>query len=291
VPNVGIGLSRIIMIDANNSSSSGGGTGARSDKQGEFRLEKLPPGKYSISIEPPEESDLRGDPVTFDLVDQDVTGLLIKSSVGASLSGVVVLDGAKGNSVIAALAQSYVFISAYTRNEALHFTSGQSTRMKPDGSFRIGGLQAGTAGFSIDAQGRIKGLTISRIERDGVVQPNGIQIQNAEQVTGIRVIVTYGNGSIRGVVKVENGTLPAGARLIIQPTKPGDPLANLRAATADSRGHFLVEGLAAGNYELRVIAYVPGSRTKESARQAVSVTEGAATDVIVTIDLTPIPNP
>ncbi len=287
VANVSIGLSRIV-IDGNSSSSYGGGTGARSDSQGEFRLEKLTPGKYSISIEPPEESDLRAEPVTFDVLDQDVTGLLIKSSMGASLSGVVVLEGTRDNSAVAALAQAY--ISAYTK-VGLQPTWGRSVRMKPDGSFRIGGLLAGTANLSLGTMGNVKGLAISRLERDGVVQPSGIQIQNAEQVSGIRVIVAYSNGSIRGVIKLESGTLPAGGHLIIQLRKSGDTSGNTRPADADSRGHFLIEGLAAGNYELGVIAYVPGSRTRESAKQIVTVTDGAATDVTVTIDLTPTPNP
>ena len=289
VANVSIGLSKIV-VDGNNSSSSGGGTGARSDSQGEFRLEKLPPGKYSISIYPPAESDLRADPVTFDVLDQDVTGLLIKSSMGASLSGVVVLEGVKDNSVAAALAQA--FVAAYVRGEGPGITSGRSVRMKPDGSFRIGGLLAGTANFSLDTMGNVKGLTISRIERDGVVQPNGIQIQNAEQVTGIRIIVAYSNGSIRGVVKLENGTLPSGGRLMIRLTKPGDPLANVRPSITDSRGHFLIEGLAAGNYELMVIAYAPEWRGRPpTVKQIVTVADGAATEVTVTLDLTPAPNP
>jgi protocatechuate 3,4-dioxygenase beta subunit len=287
VANVSIGLSRII-IDGNNSSSYGGGSGARSDSQGEFRLEKLAPGKYSISIEPPAESDLRAEPVTFDVLDQDVTGLIIKSSMGASLSGVVVLEGATDNSAVAALAQAY--IAAYTK-VGLQPTWGRSARMKPDGSFRIGGLLAGTANLSLGTMGNVKGLAISRIERDGVVQPSGIQIQNAEQVSGIRVIVAYSNGSIRGVVKLENGALPASGRLIIQLSKSGDTSGNTTPANVDSRGHFLIEGLAAGNYELGVIAYVPGSRMRESAKQIVTVTDGTATDVTVTIDLTPTPSP
>lgn len=288
VANVSIGLSRII-VDGNNSSSSGGGTGARTDRQGEFRIEKLPPGKYSVSIYPPTDSDLRAEPVTFDVLDQDVTGLLIKSSIGASLSGVVVLEGVRDNSVLAALAQSHV--SAYVR-EGQNITSGRADRLKPDGSFRVGGLRAGTANFSLDAMRNVKGLTISRIERDGVIQPNGIQIQDAEHVTGIRIIVAYSNGSIRGVIKLENGTLPSSGRLMIQLTKPEDRLANVRPSMADSRGHFLIEGLAAGNYELMVIAYAPEWRGRPpTVKQIVTVADGAVTEVIVTIDLTPTPNP
>lgn len=286
VPNVSIGLSRI-TVDGNNSSSTGGGTGARTDSQGEFRIEKLPPGKYSISISPPPDSDIYADEIGFDVVDQDVTELIIRSSPGASLSGVVVLEGPRDNRVLGALIQS--FISAYTRNETT-IMSGRADRLKQDGSFRIGGLHAGTANFSLDATRNVKGLTISRIERDGVVQPNGIQVQDAEQVTGIRVVVTYSNGSIRGVIKVENGTLPSGASLMVQLTKPGYPQGNIRPSMADSRGHFLIEGLPAGDYELMV--YAPEWRgTPPTVKQIVTVADGAATEVIVTVDLAPAVKP
>src|SRR5439155_393936 len=82
---------------------------------------------------------------------------------------------------------------------------------KPDGSFRIGGLVAGTVGFSIgswSSTGNARPIPISRIERDGVVQPNALQIQTGEYISGIRVVAAYASGSIRGVVKMENGTLP-----------------------------------------------------------------------------------
>jgi len=290
--NVSIGLEKIVVIDANNTRNFGGGTSARSDIQGEFRLEKLPPGKYSISIYPPPESDLRGEPVTFDILDQDVTGLVIKTSAGASVAGTVVIEGTRDNSVVAALSQSYV--AAIIRNEVPNVSSsGRSARIALDGSFRVGGLQAGTAIIQFETMNRVKGLTLARVERDGVVQPNGIQVQNAEHVTGIKLFVTYSNGSIRGVVKIENGTLPPSGRLIVQLTKPtGGPTGAIRPVEADSRGHFLVEGLAAGNYEVIVMAYAPEWRRRPpSAKQLVTVTDGASTDVTVTIDLTPPPGP
>jgi hypothetical protein len=300
VANVSIGLERIVVIDANNTRGFGGGAGAHSDIQGDFRLEKLPPGKYSLSPYPPPESDLRGEPVKFDILDQDVTGLVIKTSAGASIAGTVVLEGTRDNNIAAALAQAYV--AAIIKNEAPNVSSsGRSARIAPDGSFRVGGLQPGTAMIQFETMNRVKGLTLSRVERDGVVQPNGIQVQHAEHITGVRLFVTYSNGSIRGVIKVENGTLPPSGRLIIELTKAGGDLrpgtggdlrAGIRPVEADSRGHFLVEGLAAGSYEVRVMAYAPEWRRRPvSAKQLVTVTDGAATDLIVTIDLTPPPGP
>jgi 5-hydroxyisourate hydrolase-like protein (transthyretin family) len=290
--NVSIGLERIVVIDANNTRSYGGGTSAQSGIQGEFRLEKLPPGKYAISLFPPPESDIRGERTAFEVVDQDLTGLVIKTSMGASVSGTVVLEGFRDNNVVAALAQAYVV--AYIKNDAPNVSSsGRAGRLGPDGSFRVGGLQAGTALLSFETMNRVKGLTVARLERDGVVQPNGIQVQNAEHVTGIKLVVTYSNGSVRGVVKMENGTLPPNGRLVVELTKTGgDVRAGVRPAEADSRGHFLVEGLAAGSYEIRVTAFAPEWRRRPaSAKQLVTVTDGATTDVLLSIDLSPPPGP
>ena len=288
VPNVMISLSKILIIDAYSSSSSGGGTDVRSSTDGAFRLENLPAGKYSISIQP--ESNLRAEPVTFDLIDQDVTGLLIKTATGASLSGTVLLEGtADRNTGRAAPA----WLSVYLRNGALGFTSSQSTEIRPDGSFRIGGLPAGTVSFSVgswSAIGDARPIPIARVERDGVVQPHGIQIQTGEHISGLRVVAAYASGSIRGVVKVENGTLPSSGRLVVSLLKVGDSNWNTNGGgtAADARGHFLIEGLATGTYEVTVSAFVPEWRQRpRTTKQLVTVTDGAATDVMLAIDLTP----
>ena len=288
VANVTIGLAKIVVIDTGNSRSIGGGAGARSDRLGEFHLENLTPGKYTVSVYPPPESNLRAEPVTLDVLDQDVTGLVIKAVMGASVSGTVLLEGTKNPRALAALGQAYV--AAYIQSP--NVTSGHSARVNPDGSFQVGGLQAGLVNFSLETMDNARGLTVLRVEHDGVAQTGGIQIQSSEKVTGIRIVVAYNNGGIRGVIKTENGTLPPSGRFIIQLLKPAEPNGNQQPVNADSRGHFLVEGLAAGTYELRVIAYVPESRQRaQSAKQLVTVTDGATTEVTVTIDLTPSPGP
>jgi hypothetical protein len=290
VPNVWIGLSKIVTVNGRNTGTYGMGTDVRSNTAGDFRLENLAPGKYSISIFADQGSDLSADPVTIEVLDSDVNGVLIKSAAGASVAGSVVLEGTKDSKLVAALAQA--FIGAYVRSEAASM-SGRSSRLAPDGSFRVGGLQAGTVMFSFNVMNDFKGLTISRIERDGVVQPNGLQVQAAEQVTGVRIFVIYSTGVIRGIVKTENGTLPPNAHLMIQVIKPGETNNNRnRSAETDARGHFLIEGLSAGSYELMVVAYLPESRLRPpTAKQVVTVSDGVATEVTVTINLAPAPIP
>jgi 5-hydroxyisourate hydrolase-like protein (transthyretin family) len=296
VTGVPIYLEKITIIDASSSSGVGGGTDIRSNPDGEFRLDNLPTGKYSISIQPPPESDLRAEPVGFDLVDQDVTGILIKATTGTSLSGTVVLERTRDRNNVGA-APAWLSVHLRSEGNGSSFTSSQSTQIKPDGSFRIGGLLAGTVSFSVGAwspTGDARPIPISRIERDGVVQTNGIQLQTGEHVTGIRVVAAYASGSIRGVVKVEPGILPPNGRLVISLSKVGDSNWNNDGAgtAADARGHFLIEGLATGTYELTVTAYITEWRQRpRTTKQLVTVTDGAATDVLVMIDLTPPKNP
>ena len=295
VAKVYIQLIRIEVVEGSNTRSSSEYIDTQSDAQGQFRLRNVRPGKYDLSITPPEESDVRVDaPVRFDLIDQDVSGLVIKTSRGATIAGTIVFEGSKDSS---AQAFPQMWLGVYTRSEGPNSGVGSSrgARVKPDGSFFAGGLSAGIVQFNVQAMDN-RGFNLTRVERDGVPQPNGFQIQNGEHVSGVRLVMTLSNGTIRGVVRVENGTLPSTARIGIQINRAGEQTSLQRGAEVDARGHFLIEGLAAGSYELRAFAYAPEwqrqrVRPPMSVKQIVTVNEGAATDVTLTIDLTTPPIP
>ena len=89
-------------------------------------------------------------PAIFEIIDQDVTGVLVKTVKGLSVSGTVVLDGPHDKNVFARLAE--LNVQAYVRSEISG--SGQvADPINPDGSFRIGGLLPGTANFWLARQG------------------------------------------------------------------------------------------------------------------------------------------
>jgi hypothetical protein len=214
--------------------------------------------------------------------------LIIKLSAGASVSGVVVLEGNKNPDAAAGLAQAW--ISAITRNEGQGI-SGRSSEIQPDGSFRLGGLSPGAVTFNVGTRNGTP-FTISRIEREGAVQPNSITIQStAEHITGIRLVVVSHVGSLRGIVKFENGPPTAGSRLVVQLSRSGgDPNMDSRSAEVDSRWHFSAQGLTAGDYDLRVFVVIPGSTQRPPMKKlSITVTEGAPTEVTVTVDLAATP--
>lgn len=283
VVNAVISLMRITVIDANSTSGSGGPTDVRTDAAGAFRLDKVPPGKYDISAEPPLNTSLIVEPINFDVVDADVSGLVIKTSAGASVSGTVLLEGSAPE-IAGRRPQFWVY--AHFRNDARGFSSTHPAEMKPDGTFKAGGLTPGIVSFSggtFGPTGDAKKLTVARIERDGVAQPNAITIQGTEQIRGIRLVLSDSSGLIRGVVKVLNGTLSPTAHMVANLKRSNDP--NEFGAAVDARGRFLIENVGPGTYELTIQYFDNPPRRLVETKQSVTVTAGETTDIVITLDL------
>ena len=263
---------------------------AASNASGEFVVEGLIPGKYSVFVYPNQNLEVRAEALSFDIIDQDVSNLTVRLTKGASLTGVVVFES-----------EDKAAPEKFSQLQLRAFVMGQNgggmgsstmSPISPDGSFRMAGLPGGTV--EMELGGRVgpippKGFSISRIERDGTVAPvRGLEIKEGEQVTGLRVVVSQGSGTIRGVVKVENGSLPDGGHIVVRLTRTGEHPAGLRPPPVDARGQFLVEGLPPGVYEIE--ASIPSDRRPSQlrpVRREVTVQNGVVTDVIITFDLGP----
>ena len=279
VPNVRYGLSRIIGEQSEYVNSS-----IAANERGDFITEGLLPGKYAIIQYTNETNELRLETTTFDVVDQDVTDLAIKLAKGASISGVVVLesdDKAARSKLVELQLRGFMSVAAGYGNSV-------SSIISADGGFHFGGLQNGVLNISVTEKNMPfppKGFAISRLERDGVTIPR-LQVKDGESITGVKVFISYGTASLRGVVTVENGVLPPNARLFVRITRPGESNSNIRPPQVDSRGHFIAEGLPAGVYD--VTAAIAGGR-QQGAKRSVTLADGVVTDVMLTIDLAPSP--
>jgi protocatechuate 3,4-dioxygenase beta subunit len=284
VPNVSYAVTHFTNPNSTHSLS----TGAVSNARGEFRLESLMPGSYAAIVRPEANSDLRADQVQFEITDRDVTGLVVTIKKAGSVSGVLVVEGNDDKTMREQIIRTGVSVSM---SNAVSDRGGWGyfTRFAEDGSFRIGGLPSGTANFHISAQSRFR---IVRVERDGVVQPRGVEIKERENVTGVRIVASYANASIRGTIELQNGTAPPNAHFSVWLAKLGEesPAAYQSNASAqvDARGQFVIEGLLPGSYELNTAMVIPGgSWGTRNKKQEVIVTAGAVTNVTVTLDLSP----
>ena len=262
-------------------------TGAVTNKDGEFKLVDLSPGKYAVFVEAPPDSDVRADPVWFEVTDQDVTGLTVKTFKTASASGVLVLEGTNDKTIHEKLRQA--LLSVEVSNPDLKFSSSLSSSIREDGSFRVGGLPAGLLSFGISN----RRFRIVRVERAGVALPQVIELKEREQITGLRLIANYPNGAIQGIVKLDGNSIPANGHLMFSVKRIGElhtPFSGFDVQS-DARGQFVVEGLLSGTYEVTVY-YAPDVRSpwpRPQATQQVVVTNGAVANMTLNVDTSTIP--
>ena len=260
------------------------GWGAVTNARGEFKLENLSPGKYSVSLSPEADGDWRVDDTRFEVVDHDVTDLVIKTIKSGTAAGVVVLEGLDDK---AAREQfKSMMVSAWIEGRPGDQRSA-SSKINDDGSFKIRGLASGTAMFYLHSNGSVR---INHVERDGVIQPRGILVKEREHINGLRLVAQFGNATLRGKIEVENGTLPADARFSVWPRRIGEDPANMMSSNirpqVDTRGQFVIEGLIPGTYELEPGVYLPSAKLGYlGKKQQVVVTANTTTTVNITIDL------
>jgi Carboxypeptidase regulatory-like domain len=254
-----------------------------STKEGEFKIENLAPGKYAVYSEPSADSDWNSEAVPFEVTDQDVEGLVIKTSRGASVSGVVVLEGTDDAKVRANLLATRIVgqsVDGYLgRTEP-------AAAINPNGSFRLTGLAAGRLMFRMQPRDAFR---VMRVERDGIASPGGVEIKEREQVKGLRVVVAQANSAIRGVIKMSNGLeLPGATRfqVVVIRTEDGTRSSFVNPVEADVRGNFRVDGLIPGTYQVVVRPLTPPDIQRiPPAGQTVVVTSGAVADVTITFQM------
>jgi hypothetical protein len=274
------------------------GGGRTSDDRGEFYTEGLTPGRYAVfaMASPRDSAEFYSEALPFEVTDADVKGLVVPLKRGATVSGVVTVEGVPDRATAARLL-SRVRVNAWVETaEGAPSAPARSPEVSPDGSFRLAGLRPGKLRLFYNDGETAKSLTLLRIELNGApVAGDGIRITEGAQITGVRLRLTYGTGVIRGQIVFLNGTLPTGARAIASAHAVGGSAGGegsnvWRRVETDVRGFFRIEGLPAGEYEF-VVNVISNYREVLSERQRVMVADGAEVVVSPNIDLNKLPPP
>lgn len=263
-------------------------TGLTTNLRGEFELEGILPGSYGAFATPTDENSLYSDPVLFEITDADVAGLVIKLRRGSTLTGRVAVEGATPPEGLSEL--TGVPLSVHVASQSIAAPMNAAANIGADGSFRVTGLRPGKVGFHFYSYLIPKGLSLLRVERDGVEQSDGVEIGPGEHVSGVKVVVTFGTGAIRGQVKIEGGALAEGSQILILCRRAGNGRGPyLQPVTTDLRGRFQFDGLLTGEYELSMNAIVASAGGAPSpqrlVKQTVSIVNGMETEVTFVIDL------
>jgi len=291
-------------------------TTAIADLQGAFKLSGLPPGRYqTVAMDSLGETGFTSDAAEFEITNDNVSGVEVKVFLGASVSGIVVIEGADATagkqlqSITVYPNMSPPIDAAGDANERASGTQFYSPgRVNADGSFTIKGLQACGVSFSLSSFDG--GLRIKRIERDGVEVKDAIEVRPGDKVTGVRIVAHRAQGRIRGQIRIAGGALPDGWRLDASASRPASANeSNSGARTpvlaegtdgyaiVDEKGRFVIEGLTAGEYDLSITMGkrdANGSRqifSPPGSNQRVTVRDDVETSVTLTLDISHINQP
>jgi len=283
-----------VFIDYRGSQKSGvGSQGAVMTRaEGIFEI-NAPPGQYKIGIAttgPPDEG-YYSDPVTVEVSDADVNDVEVRATRGASVSGMIVVEGANDLSLVNKLTNTSLSASRLLPPEVaanLHYSMlFKGTIMKPGGGFKFTGLRPGKT--KIRPDNLPQEFAFLRVERGGAIITDALDISPGEKVTGVRIVVAYGTGSVRGQAKIEGGTPPFKMGWVLEVRR--DDGEQVSFQLLDARGQFWVKGLAPGTYEVVATidyAEIPGvtpSPYPAPVKQRVTVEKGRESHVSLTLDL------
>jgi len=255
--------------------------------RGEFRLESLAPGNYGAHVESmgilTGAGGFYADPLNFQVQSANIDKLEIKVHQGASISGVVVVENADAAEAFNQLVPFMLY--ATVTDEQMKTSSGSAARVAADASFRISGLKPGRVKIGPLPYGAQR-FSLLRIERDGVEQRDGIDIQPNEQITGVRVIMIPANCVIRGHVTIQGGPQDSSVWVSARPLN-GNIVDTHESSRVDAKGDFVIENIGPGDYEVEVSTSLPGSGVKRrvSAKQIVTVTSGVPAEAALILNL------
>ncbi|MBV8859013.1 MAG: carboxypeptidase regulatory-like domain-containing protein [Acidobacteria bacterium] len=289
-------------VDAQGRRTGGYGGGTTTNARGEFVTEGLAPGHYSVfasnSFQQQAPTQFYSDPVLFEVADADVSGLTVKLKLGATVSGVVTIEGAADRAAAAQMLSAvrvYAFVEP-TRQRPV--ASGGPTRpvsVNPDGTFSVTGLSPGKLRVGVMNE-TVKGLTMARIDLNGANVAGGFEVSEGAQVTGLRVMLTLGRATIVGQTTYLNGAPPPGARVMAyaRPSGAAPGTAPTPSTQVDARGFFRIEGVPPGEYDVivNVLIFSAGSvRPSASQPQHVVVGDGGEVKVSPVVDFQSNPTP
>lgn len=291
------------LSEGNNQIGGWGMDGAETNAEGEFVVRNLAPGRYAVFAVNAGMGSTYSDAATFEINDANVSGLVIKVRRGSSISGSVVLEGTN-ETAAAKLGQLMLgaHIAAPDKSSDVSAPMNSQARLGAGGSFTISGLRPGKIQLFLSGWPPPKNFSITRIERDGVDFADGIEIGAGESISGVRVHVAYGTSVVRGQIEVRNNgqpaSLPTGARLNVSARRLGaaaGPPWSGNSVEVDARGRFILDGLAAGDYEVTVRGWTasqpgsaPGARLS-TVKQSVTVPGSGETLITFVYDLSARP--
>jgi hypothetical protein len=285
-----------------------GGT-SRTDKDGNFTLNGVAPGEYSIQVQslaammsaasqamsmigggesptpaaPAAPLEREFAVATVAVTGEDITGLVITGTRGAKASGRIVFEGGQKPETITSL--RLIALPTDPDNMSAASSAFGMASVKDTGTFEVDGLVGGRTFRFISPP---KGWHLKRITHDGnEITDTGHDFKPGEDVEGFEIVLTTHTQSITGSVTNAKGEAQKEYTVVVFPEDERKwTLPNSRwthSARPDQQGQFKVNELPAGSYLAIAVEYVAQGewndpewlRRNASRATKVTIDEGA----------------
>jgi hypothetical protein len=249
---------------------------------GAFSFRHVPPGEYRLRVygerSPSDTGEFGSLPVV--VADQDVTGLVVVTSSGATATGRIVFEeGAKPD--------ARVFVRTAATSPGAAFTN-TSVGVDPDLTFTATRLiERRTFGLGQPPEGWfLKSVTHKGVD----ITDSGYDFKPGEQVSGIQILLTRRATTLTGTVQDDRGD-PIGDYTVVafssDRNKWGYLTRFVRSVRPDQDGRFALRGLPADDYLVVALEYLESGqefdpeqlRAWEPGATRVALGEGAPQSV------------
>jgi hypothetical protein len=258
----------------------GPGHTARTDQNGNFTLNGVPPGDYTLTARGSivVQSSGDGGSMTFTMsrvvtvgggpggggaesgsvpvtvTGEDLTNVVIATTRGTTVSGRVVWEGAQKPGVTSVR----VTATALDGDTPLAGMGAAAQPAEGTDTFEVRGV-SGPVAFRV--ANIPAGWTLKAIRLNGAdITDTGIDIRQSEPVTGLEVVLTNRITEVTGAVKA--GNEPATDYTVVifsqDPQKWLAPIPrHIASARPNQEGRFQLRGLPAGDYYAIAVEYIP----------------------------------
>jgi hypothetical protein len=227
---------------------------------GTFTIANVPPGSYVLNARSGVGNgrgrgarvggEMEIGSATVVVGDNDVTGVTIVVSRGASISGTVVTEGASP------ITLANLRVTVRQSRTALGFNLSASG-VSSTGSFQLSSL-SGSLGLRVEnlpPQWTVKSIVVGSTD----VTDGTFDVRPTDQITNARIVLTDRLSEVNGTVKARNQAAKDSSVIVFaeDSTLWTFPTRYVRTSRADAQGRFTLRGLPPGaNYLVAAVDYL-----------------------------------
>lgn len=240
--------------------AGGFGFGGMAGPDGTFMMQNIPPGEYSLDVRPnmgrPALAPAAGtgapaaEPefasVPLSVTGQDITGLVITTGLGATVSGRLVADRGTLEQAVMAGQPLRVMFSGTDGMMSMSGTPDNGL-VNANGQFEIKGLNGKGTFRPISTTWGIKSVTLEGTD----ITDTPYDFKAGTRVTGLEITITNTQTTLSGSVKTPTGEPVKDYVVAVFPSnlRDGDlPTRFIRTIRPDQEGKYQSKGLSPGDY-------------------------------------------